>query len=257
MIRTLATDPNSDQRRDFLCRAAGPRGTWPADVAEGPELGRLIVPASGDDGYSRPAGIGAASYAGRRDFLALGFLRDDGGGVESVSFELAILDLTASSSSVSDELSAFGCSKRLGSGIRTEDSPVVEEGRMCTALFKEPRPEDELASGMGTPYGARGSTWPDIRGLATPPFVGADGIEYGGKGIIWDGGGCDGEPRLGINPRGSCPLGSVMTCWLGLPAGPAEPPWEWEIMGDDDGSTTCVMGRLAASSALRRFLCET
>lgn len=218
----------------------------------------MLARASGDDGYSCPGAIGAASYAGRRDFLALGFLRDEGGGVESVSFELAILDLTASSSSVSDELSSFGCEKRLGGGTRTEDSPVVDEGGMCTGLFKDSRPEEELPSGTGTLYGARGSGCPDSLGLA--PFSGADGIEYGNAGNACVC--CDGEATvIGINPGGSCPLGSsARTGWLGLPAGPTEPPWG--ITGDDDGSITDVdtvgdAGRLWASSALRKFLCET
>ena len=91
--------------------------------------------ASGDDGYSWPGTVGAASYVGRRDLLGLGFLRDKGGGVESISFELAILDLTASSS-VSDELGS-GCEKRLGGGTRTEDPAVVDERGTCTALCKE------------------------------------------------------------------------------------------------------------------------
>lgn len=46
--------------------------------------------------------------------------------MESVSFELAILDATASSSSVSEVLSSFGCEKMLAGGTMTDDSPVVD-----------------------------------------------------------------------------------------------------------------------------------
>jgi hypothetical protein len=255
----IGNDSNSGQRRAFLCLAAGPRGVWLADVADSP--GSVLAPASGDDGYSCPGAIGAASYAGRRDFLELGFLRDEaGGGVESVSFELARLDLTTSSSSVSDELGSFGCEKRLGGGTRTEDSAVVDGAGMCTGLFKDSRPEEELPSGTGTLYRARGSGCPDSLGLVTAPFARADGIEYGDVGNACCC--CDGEATAkGINPGGSCPLGgSVKTGWLGLPAGPTEPPWG--TTGDDDGSITEVdvvgdVGRLWASSALRKFLCET
>jgi hypothetical protein len=59
------------------------------------------------------------------DFLGLGFFLE-GGGVESVSFELAILDATASSSSVSEVLNSFGCEKMLAGGTMTDDSPVVD-----------------------------------------------------------------------------------------------------------------------------------
>ncbi len=86
----------------------------------------------GDDGYAWPGPIGAASYVRRLDFLALGFLLD-GGGVERVSFELAILDATASSSSVS-ELSSFGCEKMLAGGTMTDDSPVVDVSGTRTEL---------------------------------------------------------------------------------------------------------------------------
>lgn len=110
--------------------------------------------------------------------MALGFLREDGGGVESVSFELARLDATASSSSVSDELGSFGCEKRLAGGTMTDESAVVDDSGMCTpGLCKESRPEDELASGTGTPYGARGSACADILGLMTLAFVRAAGVE--------------------------------------------------------------------------------
>jgi hypothetical protein len=112
---------------------------------------------------------------------------------------------------------------------------------------------------MGTPYRARGSVCADSLGLATPPFVGADGIEYGDTGNVCDG--RDGEVTvMGINQGGGCPpSGSVTTVWLGLPAGPTEPLCG--ITGDDDGSITDVdvvgdVIRLWASSALRRSLCE-
>ena len=62
----------------------------------------------GDDGYASPGGIGAASYVRRLAFLALAFLID-GGGVETVLFELARFDATASSSPISEELDSFGC----------------------------------------------------------------------------------------------------------------------------------------------------
>jgi hypothetical protein len=101
----------------------------------------------------------------------------DGGGVESVSFELARLDATASSSSVSEELGSFGCEKRLAGGTMTDESPVVDDGRTRTELCKDIRPEEELASGTGTLYRARGSVCADILGLATVTFVGADGVE--------------------------------------------------------------------------------
>jgi len=182
-LDTLATDSNSAQWRKFLCRAvgvipAGPRCTWPPDVADGPEGASVLARTRGDDGYSCPGAIGAASYVGRRDLLlvALGFLRD-GGGVESVSFEPARLDATASSSSVSDELGSFGCEKRLAGGTRTEESAVVDEGGICTGLCREYRPEDELVSGTGTPYRARWSVCAGSLGLMTPPFGRADGVE--------------------------------------------------------------------------------
>ena len=108
----------------------------------------------------------------------------EGGGVESVSFELAILDATASSSSVSEVLSSFGCEKMLAGGTMTDDSPVVEVTGTRTALGEESRPEEELASGTGTPYRARGSVWGDIPGPATATFVGADGVEYENVGTI-------------------------------------------------------------------------
>ena len=158
---------------------AGPRCAWPPDDADGPEEASVLARTRGDDGYSCPGAIGAASYVGRRDLLlvALGFLRD-GGGVERVSFELARLDATASSSSVSDELGSFGCEKRLAGGTRTEESAVVDEGGICTGLCRECRPEDELVSGTGTlPYRARWSVCTGSLGLMTPPFGRADGVE--------------------------------------------------------------------------------
>jgi hypothetical protein len=126
----------------------------------------------GDDGYTWPDGTGAASYAGRLDLLALSFLLDRGG-VVNVALELAILDATASSSSVS-ELSSFGCEKMLAGGTMTDDSPVVVDVTGTRTELRESRPEDELASGKGTPYGARGSVCANILGLMTAPLVGAD-----------------------------------------------------------------------------------
>jgi hypothetical protein len=107
----------------------------------------VLARISGDDGYSWPGGVGAASYAGGLVLdlaLDLTFLRE-GGGVESVSFELARLDATASSSSVSEELGSFGREKRLAGGTMTEESAVVDDSGMRTGLCKE-RLEEELAS---------------------------------------------------------------------------------------------------------------
>lgn len=59
----------------------------------------------------------------------------------------------------------------------TDESPAVDDGKTCTELCKDIRPEEELASGTGTLYRARGSVCADILGLATEPFVGADGVE--------------------------------------------------------------------------------
>ena len=87
------------------------------------------MPAMGDDGYACPGIIGAASYVGRLDFLGLAFLRE-GGGVESV---LAILDPTASSSSILEALSSFGCAEMPVGGI-TDDSPLVDDTGMRTEL---------------------------------------------------------------------------------------------------------------------------
>jgi len=99
----------------------------------------------------------------------LAFLRE-GGGVVKVSFELAILDATASSSSVvSEELGSGGCEKMLEGGTITEESAVVDVSGMRTGWYKESRPEDELASGTGTPYKVRGSVWVDSLGLAATP----------------------------------------------------------------------------------------
>lgn len=142
----------------------------------------MLARTRGDDGYACPGATGAASYVGRLAFLALtlAFLLD-GGGVESVSFELVRLDATASSSSVSEELGSFGCEKRLAGGTMTDDdSPVVDDSGMRTELCEECRPEEELVSGTGTLYRARGSNL----GLATAPFVGADGVEYENNGVI-------------------------------------------------------------------------
>lgn len=137
----------------------------------------MLARTRGDDGYACPGATGAASYVGRLAFLALALALAlavllDGGGVESVSFEPVILDATVSSSSVSEELGAR-CEKRLAGGTMTDESPVVDDSGMRTELCKECRPEEELVSGTGTLYRARGS----ILGLATAPFVGADGVE--------------------------------------------------------------------------------
>jgi hypothetical protein len=99
------------QWRRLLGRAAGvipadaPR-PLPVDVADGPAEARAPPRISGVVGYSCPGGVGAASYVGRL-VLALAFLRE-GGGVVKESFELAILDATASSSVVSEELGSGG-----------------------------------------------------------------------------------------------------------------------------------------------------
>jgi hypothetical protein len=68
--------------------------------------GSVPPPISGDNGYSCPDAIGAASYVGRLDFLALDLLCD-GGGVESVSFVFARLDVIDLFSSVSEELPLY------------------------------------------------------------------------------------------------------------------------------------------------------
>jgi hypothetical protein len=58
--------------------------------------------------------------------LDLVLLRE-GGGVVKESFELVILDATASSSSVvSEELGSAGCEKMLGGGTMPEESAVVD-----------------------------------------------------------------------------------------------------------------------------------
>lgn len=173
-IEMLATISSGSQLCKFLCREAGvmpagPRRPCPPDIADGPGEASVLAPTRGDDGYASPGASGAASYIGRLGFLALCLLLD-GGGVESVSFELARLDATASSSSVSDELGSFGCEKRLAGGTMTE-SAVVDDGGMRT---EERRPEEELVSGTGTPYRPRGSARADILGLMA---AGADGVE--------------------------------------------------------------------------------
>ena len=105
------------------------------DVADGPEEARAPPRISGVVGYSCPGGVGAASYVGRLALaLALAFLRE-GGGVERVSFELAILDATASSSVVSEELGSAGCEKMLGGGTMTEESAVVDETGIRTGCW--------------------------------------------------------------------------------------------------------------------------
>ena len=81
----------------------------------------MLTRIRGDDGYACPGGSGAASYVGRLAFFLI-----DGGGVESVSFELARLDATASSSSVSEELGSFVCEKRDAGGITGEGRGITE-----------------------------------------------------------------------------------------------------------------------------------
>jgi len=123
--------------------------------------------------------------------LALAFLRE-GGGVVKVSFELAILDATASSSSVvSEELGSGGCEKMLGGGTMTEESAVVDVTGMRTGWYEECRPEDELVSGTGTPYRERGSVWVGSLGLATTPLDGPAGAACALTGVARDD--CDGE----------------------------------------------------------------
>lgn len=123
--------------------------------------------------------------------MGLGFLRA-GGGVERVSFER----LDATSSSVSDELGSLGREKRLAGGTITEESAVVDDSGMRTELCKECRPEEELASGTGTPYRGRVFMRGDSLGLEMTPLDGA--------GVVIGGGGCDGEGTvMGTNPRGS------------------------------------------------------
>jgi hypothetical protein len=135
--------------------------------------------------------------------LDLGFLRE-GGGVERVSFELARLDATASSSSVSEELGSFGREKRLAGGNKTEESAVVDDSGMRTEFFKDCGPEEELASGTGTPYSGCEFMRGDSLGLATALLDGADGAAYGSSGVVRGNGGCDREgTAIGTNPGGS------------------------------------------------------
>jgi hypothetical protein len=125
--------------------------------------------------------------------LALVFLREEGGGVVKVSFELAILDATASSSVVSEELGSGGCEKMLGGGTMTEESAVVDETGIRTGWYKDCRPDDELVSGTGTPYIERGSAWVGNWGFAATPLGGPAGAAYAPTGVERDGSDCDGE----------------------------------------------------------------
>jgi len=180
------------QWRRLLGRAPGvipavPPRPLPLEVVDGPEEARALPRISGVAGYSWPGGVGAASYVGRLT-LALAFLRE-GGGVVKVSFELAILDATASSSSVvSEELGSGGCEKMLGGGTMTEESAVVDVRGIRTGWYNESRPEDELVSGTGTPYRERGSAWV---GFVTIP-LGPASATCALTGVMRDGG-CDGE----------------------------------------------------------------
>lgn len=106
----------------------------------------------------------------------------EGGGVVKVSFELAILDATASSSVVSEELGSGGCEKMLGGGTMTEESAVVDETGIRTGWYNECRPEDELVSRTGTPYRDRGSVWATLGSAACAL-----------PGVVRDGSGCDEE----------------------------------------------------------------
>lgn len=103
-----------------------------------------------------------------------------------VSFELAILDATASSSVVSEELGSGGCEKILGGGTMTEESAVVDVRGIRIGWYKECRPDDELVSGTGTPY----RVWVGNLGLATTPLGGTAGVVYALRGVERD---CDGE----------------------------------------------------------------
>lgn len=181
------------QWRRLLGRAAGvipavPPRPLPFEVVDGPEEARAPPRINGVTGYSWPSGVGAASYVGRLA-LVLVFLRE-GGGVERVSFELAMLDATASSSVVSEELGSGGCEKILAGGTMTEESAVVDETGIRTGWYNDCRPEDELASGTGTPYRERGSLWV---GFATTPPGGPASAACALTGVIRGGSGCDGE----------------------------------------------------------------
>jgi hypothetical protein len=255
----------SCQWRKVLRRAAGvipadPLRAWLAEAADGPEEARVLACTSGDDGYSWPGCVGAVSYAGNLD-LDLDFLRE-GGGVERVSFELARLDATASSSSVSEELGSFGRENRLAGGTITEESAVVDDNGMRTELCKECRPEEELASGAGTLYRGRGLVRGDSLGLATALLDRAGGgAPYGSRGVALGGGGCDKEgTAIGTNPGGSWPSRNAMTVGTAPPAVLEE--LSWGDIPDDIGSETDVetlgeMGRWAASSALRNARWDT
>jgi hypothetical protein len=130
-----------------------------------------------------------------------------------VSFELAILDVTASSSVVSEELGSGGCEKMLGGGTMTEESAVVDVRGIRTGCcwYKECRPDDELVSGTGTLYRERGSAWVGNFGLARIPLGGPASGAWALTRVVRVGSDCDGEDtERGTNPRGSCPSGNAI-----------------------------------------------
>jgi len=117
----------------------------------------------------------------------------EGGGVVKESFELAILDATASSSVVSEELGSGGCEKMLGGGTMTEESAVVDVRGIRTGWYKECRPDDELLSGTGTLYRERGPVWVGNFGFATTPLGGPISGACALTGVVRVGSDCDGE----------------------------------------------------------------
>ena len=135
-----------------------------------------------------------------------------------MSFELAGLDATTSSSLISEELGSGGCEKMLGGGTMTEGPAVVDERGIRTGRYKDSRrPEDELASGMGTPYRERGSVWV---GFAMTLLGGPASAACALTGVMRDGNGCDGEDtERGTNPGGSCPSGNAKIFGVAPPAG--------------------------------------
>ena len=176
-----------------------------------------------------------------------------------MSFELAGLDATTSSSLISEELGSGGCEKMLGGGTMTEGPAVVDERGIRTGRYKDSRrPEDELASGTGTPYKERGSVWVGNLGLATSAFGGPASLACALTEGVRDGSGCDGEAtERGTNPGGSCPSGNGKI-FGALPK--FGMPWGTDgIFGDEGVAKTVVgmvgdMGRFAASSALMSAL---
>jgi hypothetical protein len=104
----------------------------------------------------------------------------------------------------------------LAGGTMTEESAVVDEMGIRTGWCNESRPEDELASGTGTPYRERGSVWV---GFATTPLGGPASAACALTGVMRDGNGCDGEDtERGTNPGGSCPSGNAKIFGVAPPA---------------------------------------